>query len=270
MFKRWRFYWAALIFLLCSVTGAAHAVLIETTGARYESGGVRYYFTVTSWEEGGGSFCADMSAANCTLGIYGLQKPNYYAGMVPSTHRWRITPTTSMESVLSQMGVTIPFEGSVLVPKNKAISDSFCISFTQGYSYVGSGGIITPVGPCAAVKKPALQCAIEGNTRISHGNISDANVDGEEAAVTLQLTCSGASSVTASVSNASGVKLRADGSLYSKITIEDKDPAAGVGVPIQVQQGVPTPISVKSTLFTNGTVEPGYFYGSTVLTISPP
>lgn len=150
------------------------------------------------------------------------------------------------------------------------ISDTFCIRFTEGYSYHGSGGLVGPIGPCAPVKKPPLQCEIRGNTTINHENVSDAAINGNEATVTLQLTCTGVSSVIASASkeNTSGVKLRADGSLYSKLTIDGK--ALANGVPIKVEEGMPTPIFIKSTLSSNGTVQPGPFSGSTVLAISPP
>ena len=264
-------YWAALLFLLCLVGSAAHAVTIQSTRSQYEVGGVRYYFTVTSWEGNGDSFCNDMQAVTCALYLVGAQRPGEYQSMVLGTNNWRIKPSTSMTTVRNQMsGFSIPFESSLFVPKEKKISDSFCISFAQGYSYAGSGGVIAPVGPCAPVIKPALKCEIKGNTTIDHNNVSDAAIDGNEAAVTLQLTCTGVSSVIASASkeNPSGVKLRADGSLYSKLTIDGKTPANGV--PIKVEEGLPTPIYIKSTLSSNGTVEPGPFSGSTVLTISPP
>jgi hypothetical protein len=265
-------YWAALLFLLCFVVNAAHAISIEFNKSQYEPGGARYYFTVTSWEGGGHSVCSDTTATECILYLVGAQAPGDYQAMVFSTHRWyEIRPSTSMTTVRNQMrGFSIPFKGDLFVPKEKRVSDSFCISFAQGFRYVGAGGLIAPVGPCAKVIKPALQCEIKGNTTINHNNVSDAAIDGNEAAVTLQLTCTGTSSVIASASkeSASGVKLRADGSLYSKLTIDGKAPANGV--PIKVEEGMPTPIFIKSTLTSNGTVEPGPFSGSTVLTISPP
>lgn len=258
---------AAVIFLFGLIGNVAYAVVIEATDSRYESGGVRYYFTVTSWESGGGSFCNDMQA----VAIYGVQRPGDSYYMVSTEYFWKIIPTMSMSNVLSQMtGFSIPFKGSLFVPKDRKVSDTFCISFAQGYSYSGAGGFVVPVGPCAPVKKPALKCEIKGNTTINHENVSDAAIDGNEATVTLQLTCTGVSSVIASASkeNTSGVKLRADGSLYSKLTIDGKAPASGV--PIKVEEGMPTPIFIKSTLSSNGAVQPGPFSGSTVLTVSPP
>jgi hypothetical protein len=264
-------YWAALFFLLCFVVNAAHAISIEFNKSQYEPGGARYYFTVTSWEGGGHYVCNDMSASSCTLYLVGAQGPGDAYAMVFSTYGWEVKPGASMTYIRNQMkGFSIPFQGDLFVPKGSRVSDNFCISFASGYRWTGVGGAVVPVGPCAKVTKPALQCEIKGNTTINHNNVSDAAIDGNEAAVTLQLTCTGTSSVIASASkeNTSGVKLRADGSLYSKLTIDGKAPASGV--PIKVEEGMPTPIFIKSTLNSNGTVEPGPFSGSTVLTISPP
>jgi len=269
-----KFYWPAFLYLLWFVTKTANAVSIEFTGSRYEFGGVRYYFTVTAWEGGGHSFCNDMTAAECHLSLVGAQAPGQYWGLVISTHYWSgIKPSTSMAYVLDQMqrrGFSIPFKGSLFVPKDNKTSDSFCISFAQGYSYSSSGGVVAPVGPCVRVIKPALQCDIKGNTIINHRDVSEVAIDGSEASTTLQLTCSGVSSVIASANKggSSEIKLRADGSLYSKLTIDGKP--AGDGVSINVEEGLSTPVLVKSTLFSKGTVEPGEFSGSTVLTISPP
>lgn len=258
--------------LTCLTTNIAHAVSIESTGSRYENGGTRYYFTVTSWEGGNHNFCNDMTASECHLMLVGAQHPGDYYAMVISKHYWqRIKPSNSMTTVRSQMqGFSIPFQGSLFVPKEQKISEEFCISFAQAYSYVGSGNVYAPIGPCAPVIKPELQCDIKGNTVLNHNNISDAAIDGNEATAALQLTCTGVSSVFAYASkeSPSGVKLRSDGSLYSKLTIDGK-PAAN-GVSINVKDGIPEPISIKSTLHTKGSVEPGAFTGSTVLTISPP
>lgn len=270
MLSSYRLFGAVFLFLVCLVANTADAVSIKSTGSRYEPGGVRYFFTVTGWL-GGDSFCSDTRAVTCSLSLVGAQAPDNYYYMVSSQYYWKIKPSTNMTVVINQMsGFSIPFNGSLFVPKDSRVSNSFCITFAQGYSYPNSGGVIAPVGPCAPVIKPALKCEIKGDTTINHGDVSDAAIEGKASAITLQLACTGTSSVIATASNESpsGIKLRADGSLYSKLTIAGK--AAADGVSIKVEEGSPTPISIKSTLFTKGTVEPGEFSGSTVLTISPP
>lgn len=242
--------WAAFLFLLCLVVSSAKAVTIESTGSQYEPGGVRYYFTITSFDVGGDHFCDDMSAVICNLSIRGLMGPGNVTSSVFSDYYWsRLTPTTDMWDLYWQMrrqnGFKTPFQGNLFVPNGTPITDSFCISFAQTFSYSDAGGFLHPVGPCAPVVKPALKCEIKGNTIINHNNVSDAAVEGNEAAVTVQLTCTGLTSVIASASKefASGVKLRADGSLYSKLTIDGK--AAADGVAIKVEEGFPPLFSLS-------------------------
>ncbi len=177
----------------------------------------------------------------------------------------RAGPLMRLEQ-MKKSGFSIPFHGSLFVPSSTAIPGNFCISFAQGYQWNGIGGAVSPIGPCAQVLKPAMQCEIKGNTNINHGNVSDAAIDGNEAATTLQLTCTGVSSVIAKLSSA--VNLRADRNLYSELTVGGK--SAQGGVEVFMEKDLPRPVVVKSTLFSNGTVEPGAFSGSTVLTIAPP
>jgi hypothetical protein len=178
-----------------------------------------------------------------------------------------------MQNVYSQMnrqGFSVPYDGSILVPKGTQTSSRFCITFAQGYSWASSGGAVTPIGPCAPVIPAALQCDVRGNTTISHRELFSDAIDGNEAQTQLQLTCTGASSVIVNTTadDEFGVKLRTNEGLYSKLTIDGKSTARGVS--INVAGNWRTNISLKSTLVTKGVVKPGEFSGSTVLTISPP
>ena len=168
-------YWAALLFVLYLVVNTAHAVSIESTGSRYESGGVRYFFTVTSWEGGGHSICDSVRYNRCSIRLVGAQAPGDYVYMVSSTHGWEVKPSRSMTEVRNQMsGFLIPFQGSLFVPQGEKRKDSFCIAFSHSYPST----LVTPVGPCAPVIQPALKCEIKGNTTIDHENVSDAAIDG--------------------------------------------------------------------------------------------
>lgn len=273
MFKRLYIYRVAFFIFLLSLSSLSYAVLITSTKSQYEPGGIRFYFTVTSWKDGGGKFCDDMSAVSCTLQIYGVQSPGNNSYMTPADGYWEIKPQQTMEWVFTAMqrsGFSIPHKGSVLVRKGTPLSDTYCISFATGYRWAGIGGAVSPSGPCAKVTMPALQCDITGNTTIKHREIFSDAIDGNEAETQLQLTCTGATSVTATTGadDALGVKLRAGEGLYSKLTIDGKKTSSGVL--IKVDNGLPTRISLKSTLVTKGIVKPGEFSGSTVLTISPP
>lgn len=258
--------------LICAASHTAYAVSIESTGSQYEPGGVRYFFTVTQWEGKEEGFCNDSAAIRCYLSINGAQRPGDFFYMVSSDHWWAgLYPTSSMYVLKHQMkGFSVPFKGSLFVPDGRRHTDTFCITFAHAFTYSGSRGIEYPIGPCAPVINPSMKCEVKGDGIIDHGELADSAIEGNEAETTLQLTCTGTSSVTVSASKESpdGIKLRADGSLYSKITIEGKPAAAGV--PIDVAGGLATPVTIKSQLFSAGSVEPGGFSGSTVLTISPP
>ncbi|MBM3106214.1 hypothetical protein IIE18_13820 [Pseudomonas sp. V1] len=262
----------AIFFLFLFITSAASAVSIITTESRYESNGIRYSFTVSEWGENE-NICNDASATNCIVQIVGVPYPGQNSYWVSSRYiANKIKPSRNPSEITQQLknaGFSIPLHGSIFV-RNTEDTSNFCISIVYGYQYPGIGGAYNFYGPCAPVVKPPLQCEITGNTLIDHNKLSDAAIDGNEAQASLQLKCTGVTRVTVSASKESptGIKLRPDGSLLSKITIEGK-PAAP-GVQISVEEGLFTPVNIKSTLFSNGVVEPGPFSGSTVLTVTPP
>lgn len=270
--KFYRFYRVASIFLLFLMVDTAFAISIVSTKSVYEPAGTRYYFTVSNW--GPNEYiCSTVSRSKCTVLIVGAPAPGEHSSWIDTPYRYEIQPSSSPELVLYRLrekGFSIPLHGSFVVPRWTYVPSTFCISLA--YSEVSNtiGGAYNLYGPCARVVKPALKCDVGGNKTIVHDNVSERAIDGNEAVTNLQLSCTGASSVIiyASRESDSRVNLRADGSLYSKLTIEGKPAAQGAS--IKVQEGVSTPVLVKSTLFSKGTVEPGEFSGSIVLRISPP
>lgn len=273
MFKRLYIYRVVFFVFLLTLSGLSHAVSIISTKSEYVLGGVEYYFTVTDWVSGNDKFCNDTTASSCGLSIVGARSPGDYSHMVSSQYGWEIKPSTSMKDVFDQMrkkGFSIPFHGSLFVPTATQTSSSFCISFAFGYSWPGLGGVITPSGPCAPVIKPALQCDIKGNTTINHREMFSDAIDGNEAETQLQLTCTGSTIIKVYTrgDDPLGVKLRANEGLYSTLTIDSKKTSNGVF--LDIENGSPRNISLKSTLVTKGVVNPGAFSGSTVLMISPP
>ncbi|MDD2058335.1 hypothetical protein N5D52_04905 [Pseudomonas sp. GD03860] len=143
---------------------------------------------------------------------------------------------------------------------------------TFSYSKVSSGqmGDQGLFGPCTRVATHPLKCEIKGVPTINHKDLLDNALDGAKASTRLSLQCLGPASVTVSASrtNASGVQLRSDNSLYSTITVNGKDASAGINV--AVSSGLSTWLDITSTLSTRGAVTPGPFSGSTVITVSPP
>ncbi|MEG0860393.1 MAG: hypothetical protein RSD81_03045 [Pseudomonas sp.] len=265
--------------LLSAAAVQAHAIIITTTESRYEPGGTRHFFTVNDWmsgEAGRPNPCQsdDPRQTICRVALVANKRPGNYSG-VGYYAEWEVAVRRGSSTMndlqwdLYYRGLKLPLSGSILVPVKYA-SDEVCITFS--YSKIGPdlGGGIGLFGPCTRVATPVLQCDIKGDTTIDHKNLPDNALDGAKASIQLGLQCRGPASVTVSASrtNASGVRLRSDDSLYSKITVNGKDATAGINV--AVADGLNTPLNITSTLSTRGTVTPGPFSGSTVITVSPP
>lgn len=265
--------------LLSAAALQAHAITITTTESRYEPGGTRYYFTVSDWmsgEAGRPNPCQsdDPRQTICRVGLVANRRPGNYSS-VGRYADWEVPVrrgSSSMQQLqwdLQAKGLRMPLSGSIFVSRQNA-NDELCITFS--YSKIGPnlGGAISLFGPCTRVAVPVLQCDITGETTIDHKSLPDNALEGAKASIQLNLQCRGPASVTVSASrtNTSGVRLRSDDSLYSKITVNGKDATAGINV--AVVDGLNTPLDITSTLSTRGTVTPGPFSGSTVIIVAPP
>ncbi|MCK3863859.1 hypothetical protein [Pseudomonas sp. B329] len=270
-----------LAVLSCAAMAQAQAFNIVSTETRYVPDGILHNFEVNNWSmnDPSPSPCEDPNATkngkcHVTLAIrrnagnanilYILGKP--YTWTVPS--RRKSTMGTFLLDLMVQ-GFQIPFNGSVLDTQS-VYTDETCIGFVAAPYEPGTIGAGNFFGHCQRVKPPMLQCEINGDTTIDHKSLPDNALDGATASLQLNVQCKGQASVTvsASRSNSYGVQLRSDGSLYSKITLNGKDATNGINLPVVAGQA--TPINVTSTLSTRGTVAPGGFSGSTVITVSPP
>ena len=263
--------------LLCGSALEAQAYSITTTQSYVEPGGVRYYFVVSGWttSDNSPSPCArdDPAFNECALYLVAIQP--YTMRSVGEYNSWSV-PTRPGSSTLGQLlsdlqmkGFRIPLNGSILVPHQYAKND-LCIGFKYSITGPATGGGFGFYGPCPTVAPAAVQCDISGNITIDHKSLPDNKLDGAKASTQLNLQCKGTTSVSVSASrtNTYGVRLRDDNSLYSKITVNGRDATAGINVP--VNNNVVSPLNITSTLVSRGTVTPGAFSGSTVITVSPP
>jgi len=258
--------------LLFGVATQSHAITIETTKSEYVPGGARYYFVVTNWGylwESSPCGFSGSNATTCTISLIALHDTNQGFEAVGSYASWSVPlrPDSNMGDLLRDLeskGFGIPLSGSIFVESGK-ITHDLCISFI--YSIPGA---IRSFGPCQPVAVLPLECDITGNPIINYQTLADNAVDGATASTKLNAQCKGPASmiVSTSTTNAYGVKLKEDDSLYSKITVNGKDATAGINVPIK--DGVATPLTITSTLVKRGELMPGPFLGFTVVTISPP
>lgn len=262
--------------LMYGAGNQAHAITITTTKSEYASGGIRYYFEVSNWGP-------ELNKSPCTTNesVYTTCHVELSA-LIASTYnrpaeiygRWDVPPrrNSNMGQLLKDLeskGFRIPLRGSIFVDSKYPYTD-LCIGFTAAITGGNIAGPHVPFGPCVRVTAPSLQCDFGGTGAIDHKILMDNAVNGATASTYVNMRCQGPASVTVSASrtDTNGIRLRDDGSLYSRITINGKDATAGINVPIT--QGVGKLLTVTSTLVKRGNVTPGTFYGYTVLTVSPP
>ncbi|CAB3648467.1 hypothetical protein [Achromobacter pestifer] len=270
----------ALLSLIYIFNPLAQAVTITATGSQYEAAGIRYFFTVEDWNSSssGQSWCQNPNTivTTCSLSIRGLRSPGNSHNVLSSSYSWDHMPTTAttMGELYGQMnsrGFWTPFKGSVLVPKdiNPPLANPICIGFTRAFTSANTGGFISPIGPCSAVIAPPLKCDINGDSTLNHGKLTEDRVDGHVATTQLTVACTGISKIKVSLVDvgSDGIRLRSDGSLYSKIRINNRVmDDSGELFPIDNM----LTLDVSSRLSTRGDVDPGPFSGSAVLRVTSP
>lgn len=265
-------YMKLLLVLLFCVASQAYArpvIVIKETVA--EGPNLRVFFSVTGWSisDVGGTICSYESGACIVNEIVWY---NHHAAFSHGSW-WRFDPPKppfglSMGQVLSRLnsqGVYIPYDTSI-VAQGGYDPAGICITLEIVSSDTGESA---DLGDCAPIKLPSVKCDITGSTTIDHKILSDNALNGAQAFTRLNLKCLGSASVivNASRTNSWGVRLRSDESLYSEIKINNQDATSGITVP--VTNNASTPLTITSTLKTRGSVAPGPFNGSTVITVAP-
>ncbi|MGY1449362.1 MrpH family fimbial adhesin [Pseudomonas chlororaphis] len=262
--------------LLWGMSAQARDIVITTTKSEYVPGGVRYYFVVNSWgDDWIPSLCStnDPAYTVCDVRLTAriISSYNFTVGRY---NTWSVPPRSNSDmgellKDLESKGFRIPLSGSIFVSSKYAPSE-LCIGFDAVKVGPNIGGAPSRLGPCPRVAVPSLQCDITGYAVIDHKSLMDNAVDGATASTQVYVQCHGPASLSVSTSRTDsyGIRLKSDGSLYSKITVNGKDATAGINVPITQDQ--PTPLTITSTLVKRGNVTPGQFSGSTIVTISPP
>lgn len=267
-----------LSIFLAGVAAQAQATPhIVSTSSRYEGAAVRYYFEVENWtvtdRDRNPCVSTDSAVSRCVLYLSIRHPPSRYTAYYA---RWEIpirrssTGSGELLSDLQKLGVTMPITGSILVPQSYP-SNELCFGFVWAHIGPNLGGAHNDWGSwCNRVVAPPLSCSITGNSTITHTPVSDREVNMSTASTVLNVQCSGPSSVTVTASrpDSRGVPLRGDGSLFSKITVNGADATSGVNVGLP--DGRNGSLNIVSKLSSSGTVTPGPFSGSTVITVSPP
>lgn len=257
--------------LLVCAAAPASAITITPTNSRHETGGTRHYFQISDWSKydvtpspcGGGPISTIcnvwISIKTEDLEIIDEYTFNLYPGS-------GVLTLGGMAIMLSTVGFHVPFSGSILVPWGK---NGQCIELSSTANRTNNNR--EPLAPCAPLKPTPTNCQIDGATTIDHESLRDDALDGATASVKLNLKCTTSTIVTftSSYDNLYGIKLRADDSLHSMITINGKS-AHNTGINIPTFSNQATTLNITSTLYSRGEVAPGPFSGSTVITATWP
>lgn len=258
---------SVVFFLLGSVT-QSYAIELAVQSIK----GRTYVIRVSNWSN------QDAMTANCArAGRCGLSmSATFFGGVTLDFNPFTVigpfdssksTPVTlgEMRSALDLLGFSNPFTVSIVFPP---FSGARCIYMSSGLSNGGGRSKITGCFPLVVAPEP-VECTVSGNTNIYYKPLLDNALTGAQASTQLSLACGGAASVIvrATRTDAYGVMLRSDSSLYSEVKINDAD--ATDGITVSVANNASYPINVTSTLKPRGIVSAGPFSGSTVITVSP-
>lgn len=267
----------AVVFFFVAVQ--AHADLkITTTETRIEANGTRYFF-LAEWDsnQGGRSVCDtdEISLTRCHVTIAALKAPGT-PQILGSGPGWTVPTTRNYSSMsdllreLNKVGFRPPYNGSILVPNGVPVDRRVCISYMYSLVSPSIGAAMNPLSSCVSTQPRPPRCEVQGDLNIDHKSLGEDQLQGAMASTQLSLVCQDSSNIIISVSRSSdsGVPLRSNNTLFSKITVNGKD--ATNGVTIAVSKNRATSLTVTSMLTTSGRVAPGPFYGNTVITVSLP
>lgn len=106
-----------------------------------------------------------------------------------------------------------------------------------------------------------------GSLNFNYGPVNSEEVNGNTKSVNYSVWCNRDSSAKIYTKNLTNGRLylRADNSLYSDLTINDRD--LSTGIKENFSEGIAKNYTVKSTLGSTGEVSPGTFNGSTIIYI---
>ena len=217
-------------------------------------------------------------AKRCYFTINHLHSGKYTGG-VASRIDWdcRINFATykTMEAIISDArdlcGLTFPYRGSSR--HSGHITTDECVGIFLGKSQRAGSGKILPGGICGIAPPPAGKCyfaSVGNNTlELDHGSLNADELNGNTVSSMFSIMCNKDMGVRVSSNlQQNYVSLRPNNELQSMVTLNDQPASVGVLVSTQANRG--TPIIVKSTLKSSGSVVPGKFSGRITLVMTIP
>lgn len=265
---------SALIVVLLGFSTQAHALInIAVTSVQSDGGAggtpfdLNVSFVITSWST------SDATAINCgrwqcTLSYRVVfddgTSTGFGLGLVLPGSTTGLTLGRFLQSYQRLNGFVIPSSHSTRMISAELLRNP-CFAIVNSDTLFG--GII--VSNCVPLTSAAVRCDISGNTTIDHKTLLDSALNGAQASTKLNVKCNASASVSvrATRTNSYGVSLRNDDSLYSVVTVNNRDSTNGIDM--SVTGNLDSPLNITSTLVTRGAVAPGPFSGSTVITVTP-
>ncbi|MGI3477183.1 hypothetical protein ACRU1U_20085, partial [Providencia stuartii] len=163
----------------------------------------------------------------------------------------------------------IPYSATYIIDSD----DYTCVGlfYTEGRPTAGVRvAKIWPNSTCGRIPPINLQCDFSLPHEIDHGILRARELDGNTITDYGTASCNNNASFKLYVTSASGggrnIKLTPSGSLFSIITVNDKD--AWNGLNVNLSANSPLTFKFASTLRTNGDVDAGSYSGDAIFTLS--
>ncbi len=132
---------------------------------------------------------------------------------------------------------------------------------------------IFPTSVCGIAPPPTGHCQFSNDVTIDYGTVSATELNGKQASGTVSVSCDADMNLEAWLINpldgSNTVKLRDDGSISAKLTLDGED-ASHAGKAFSVSEGGSVPLTITSEAIVSGTPESGEFSGSAVLFVAVP
>lgn len=212
---------------------------------------------------GGGGKCYVMLTLDGTGNPAKVQWKDY-------VYNLRGTQTTS--KIIREWSYALPRSGVIVnwLDQEQVANENRCIllyaaSDSGGLSMFGDScsGTITP--PPTEPPLQPVSCSIGGDINLAHGVLNQDNVNGNTKSVYAQVSCNREATVkiTARANNGGDVvTLRSDGSLKSKLQVNNI--AGATGTTVRVPGGNGVSVLFSSTLSSNGNVSAGNFAATAI------
>jgi hypothetical protein len=243
-----------------------------------------YTFTIADWDENDTSPnpCYGLSACTIFIGhrhnAAGTSGPRTNRSWGAGVYPFLLTAETMGDLAKEFKAVfSLPYSSSTRHSGNTVATEECVGIFYAAGKNLGSntseindttfqGYPLMEGSICGVAPAPSGSCDFDQDVlTLDHGTLSRRELEGHEVSENVSISCTTAQTLKLYIYSANEVDLRADGSLYSELYLND-NVLGTTGFTLDVNSQ--TEVSVKSRLRTNGTPEAGEFSGSTIMLIT--